>query len=121
MTGEPMYTTSEIVPRTSAISIIEVSITLHCQLCSTCYTALRIKSCLKSTMHIPKERNGAASPSYINYRGEHVVGTVVCQDTSQAEVTLNSEKIKPVALAVIELPLSESISQLLTLSSRKFR
>ena len=41
------------------------------------------------------------------------------KDTSRAEVTLNSEKIKPVALAVIELCLSESISQ--SGSRRKFR
>ena len=37
--------------------------------------------------------------------------------TTRAEVTLNSEKIKPVALAVIELCLSEGISQSV---SRKF-
>ena len=30
----------------------EVSITLHCRLCSTCYTAVRIKNCLKSTSTI---------------------------------------------------------------------
>ena len=36
--------------------------------------------------------------------------------TSQAEVTLNSETIKPVALAVIELRLSEGISQSVTQS-----
>ena len=30
----------------------EVSITLHCQLCSTCYTAFRIKNCSKSTSTI---------------------------------------------------------------------
>ena len=30
----------------------EVSITLHCRLCSTCYTAVRIKNCLKSTSAI---------------------------------------------------------------------
>ena len=34
--------------------------------------------------------------------------------TCQAEATLNSEKIKPVALAVIELQLSEGISQSIT-------
>ena len=34
--------------------------------------------------------------------------------TCRAEATSNSEKIKPVALAVIELHLSEGISQLLT-------
>ena len=41
--------------------------------------------------------------------------------TCQAETTSNSEKIKPVALAVIELHLSEGISQLLSqLVGRKF-
>ena len=30
----------------------EASITLHCRLCSTCYTAVRIKNCLKSTSAI---------------------------------------------------------------------
>ena len=30
----------------------EVSITLRCRLCSTCYTAIRIKNCLKSTFTI---------------------------------------------------------------------
>ena len=30
----------------------EVSITLHCRLCSTRYTAVRIKNCLKSTSDI---------------------------------------------------------------------
>jgi len=34
--------------------------------------------------------------------------------TSQAEAMLNSEKIKPVALAVIELRLSEGIRQLVS-------
>ena len=47
----------EIVPRTP-ISYInyrlksELSITLRCQLCSTRYTAVRIKNCLKSTSAI---------------------------------------------------------------------
>ena len=41
--------------------------------------------------------------------------------TCRAKATSNSEKIKPVALAVIELRLSEGISQLLAYSvSRKF-
>ena len=42
--------------------------------------------------------------------------------TCQAGATSNNEKIKPIALAVIELCLSEGIRQLLTYSvSRKFR
>ena len=40
---------------------------------------------------------------------------------NRAEATSNSEKIKPIALAVIELRLSEGISQSVTQSvSRKF-
>jgi len=39
--------------------------------------------------------------------------------TSRAEATLNSEKIKPVAVAVIELCLTEGISQ--AVSHKKFR
>ena len=38
------------------------------------------------------------------------------KSTSRAEATSNSEKVKPVALAVIEFRLSEGISQLLTQS-----
>ena len=38
------------------------------------------------------------------------------KDTCQAEAISNSEKIKPVALAIIELCLSEGISQLLSQS-----
>jgi len=34
--------------------------------------------------------------------------------TSQAEATLNSEKIKPIALAIIELRWSEGIRQLVS-------
>jgi len=46
--------------------------------------------------------------------------------TSWAEATLSSEQIKPIALAIIELRLSEGISQLLSLSveillNKKFR
>jgi len=35
----------------------------------------------------------------------------MAKGTSQAEVTLNSEKIKPVALAIVKLRESEGISQ----------
>ena len=53
MTGEPTHTASKEITgaRTPAINYhlkSEVSITFHCQLCST-YTALQIKNCLKST------------------------------------------------------------------------
>ena len=51
-----MHTTSkEIVSHAPTINYrlkSEVSIMLHCQLCSTRYTALRIKNCLKSTSAI---------------------------------------------------------------------
>jgi len=38
----------------------------------------------------------------------------VAKGTSQAEATLNSEKIKPIALAIVELCESEGISQLVS-------
>ena len=41
--------------------------------------------------------------------------------TSRAEVTSNSEKIKPIALAVIKLRLSEGISQLISQNSVNFK
>ena len=37
-----------MVARASIISESEVSITVLCLLCSPCYTAVRIKNCLKS-------------------------------------------------------------------------
>ena len=45
----------EIAPHTATTNYClksEVSITFHRQLCSTCYTALRIKNCSKSTSAI---------------------------------------------------------------------
>jgi len=44
---------------------------------------------------------------------ECILHTVVCQKgTSRDKAMLNSKKIKPIALAVIELRLSEGIRQL---------
>jgi len=46
----------------------------------------------------------------------------MAKGTSRAEVMLNSEKIKPIALAIVELRESEGIRQLVSWSvSRKFR
>ena len=73
----------------------EVSITLRCQLCSTRYTVVRINNCSKST-------------SAIKVATVKKIQTI---SLSQAEAMLNSEKFKPVALANIELCLSEGISQ----------
>jgi len=41
----------------------------------------------------------------------------MAKGTSQAEVTSNSEKIKPIALAIVELRESEGIRQLVSLVS----
>ena len=49
------YRKKEMVPRPSYINYhqkSEVSIMLRCRLCSTRYTAVRIKNCLKSTSAI---------------------------------------------------------------------
>ena len=58
----------------------EVSIMLHCQLCSTCYTAFRIKNCSKSTstQSTHTKRNSAARPNYINYRLKSEVSITLC-------------------------------------------
>ena len=48
----------------------EVSITLHCQLCSTRYTAIMNQELFEKhlcNLHVPTKRNGAVRPSYINY------------------------------------------------------
>ena len=67
MTGEPTYTASEMAPRPNRLKS-EVSITLCCQLCSTRYTAIRIKnfSGRTSTIYaITKEM--VPRPNFINY------------------------------------------------------
>ena len=46
----------------------------------------------------------------------HYIYCGMPKGTSRAEATSNNEKIKPVALAVIELRLFDSISQLLSQS-----
>ena len=41
MTAEPQHTASKkMVPHSPAVNYHEISIMLHCHLCSTCYTAL---------------------------------------------------------------------------------
>jgi len=46
----------------------------------------------------------------------------MAKGTSRAEATLNSKKIKPIALAIVELRESEGIGQAVSYSiSRKFR
>ena len=118
----------------------EVSIALLCQLCLTCYTAVRIKKCLKSTSvlkvatmknvddfslrkgshHVqpPNQRfslsakmNGTQRRTLVSPWRMHCTHCGMPKGTSRAEATLNSEKIKPVAIAVIKLCLTEGISQ----------
>jgi len=49
----------------------------------------------------------------------HCMYSGMTKGTSQAEATLNSEKIKPVALAIVELCESEGIRQLVVSQSVK--
>ena len=128
----------------------EVSITLRCQLCSTRYTAVWIKNYSKSTaaIKVPNVKNtdnfryeGKPSRATANHHFSlsakmngtqrrtlvspwrmHCMYCGMPKGTSRTEATSNSEKIKPVALAVIKLHLSaEGISQWITQSvSRKF-
>ena len=124
----------------------EVSITLHCRLFSTRYTAVQIKNYLKSTSAIrvatmknsddfcfegkPSRATAKSTLFAVNKdewntkeeTGKSIKNTLYVpihcmpKGTSQSKATSNSEKIKPVALAIIKLRLSEGISQLLTYS-----
>ena len=109
----------------------EVLIMLRCQQCSTHYTAVQIKNYSKSTSivrvanteNFHHEKETIVWYQQINIfhhqqrwmehkwvHEEYIVHAVVYQ--SWAEVTLNSEKIKPTASVVIKLRLSEqSVSQ----------
>jgi len=51
----------------------------------------------------------------------HCMYSGMAKGTSRAEVTLNSEKTKPVALAIVELRESEGRQAGRQLVSRKFR
>jgi len=98
--------------------------TLHCQLCSTHYEAVQINNCLKrtfaikvGTMKITDNLHYEWKPSVpttklrwakMNGREVHekcIACTAVWQKAS------NSEKIKPVALVIVELRKSEGIRQ----------
>ena len=66
--------------------------------------------------------NGTQRRTLVSPQRMHCMYCGMPKDTSRGKVTLNSEKIKPTALAAVELCLSEGISQSVTQSvSRKFR
>ena len=143
MTGESTCATSKERNDTTRSTYInyclknEVSIILHCQLCSTCYTALQIKNCSKSTSAIkaiatmkytddfcyerkPLPNRHLLLSAKMNWTQRRtLVKNEEClmpKGTRLAETTLNSEKIKPVAL-VSYTYLNASVSQSAT---RKF-
>ena len=58
--------------------------------------------------------NGTQRRTLVSPSRMHCMYWGMPKGTSRAKATLNSEKIKPVALAVIELRLFEGISQLLS-------
>ena len=110
---------------------------LRCQLCSTHYTAVQTSAIKIATMkntdnfcykgkpsrattkltlfavrkdELDTEENTGKSMKNALY----VLCSGMSKGTSRAKVTLNSEKIKPIALAIIKLCLSEGISQSVT-------
>ena len=112
---------------------------IHCQLCSTCYVALRIKNCSKSTsvIEVVTTKNTdtfcyEGKPSHATAKSTLFAVSKNEWDTKEdtgksmknalyilwyakrhflGRSDINSEKIKSVALAVIKLHLSEGISQ----------
>ena len=57
-----------------------------------------------------KESKGKLRYNYDASIATSAVGEKVCQGISSDNVTLNSEEIKPVAIVIIKLRLSEGIS-----------
>jgi len=55
--------------------------------------------------------NGTQRRAVVSPWGMHCMYSGMAKGTSQAEATLNSEKIKPIALAIVELHESEGIRQ----------
>jgi len=114
-----------------------VAITLHCQLCSTRYQPVQIEKYLKSNcvIKVPSMKIFFYEEEAITCN--HWINTFFCQQkwmehkrrelvspwrmhctycgmpkgTSQVEVTSNSEKIKCIALATVELCWFEGIRQ----------
>ena len=136
----------EMVPRAPATTRLksEVSIMLRCQLCSTRYTAVRIKNCLKNTSAIKvaimkntddflyegKPSHATAKSTFFAVSkdewdtkedtGKSMKNTSVCQKVPLG--LKQRQKRKPVALADIELCLSEGIGRSGNQSvPRKFR
>ena len=72
-------------------------------------------------LSLSAKMNGTQRRILVSPRRMHYMYCGMPKGTSQAEATSNSEKIKPVALAVIKLRLSEGISCTLSQSvTRKF-
>ena len=67
MAGELTHTASEMEPRTPNYRMkSDVSITLRCQQCSTCYAAFLTKNCSKSTPAIHAyQKKWCRAPQYI--------------------------------------------------------
>ena len=117
----------------------EVSITLRCRLCSTRYTAVRIKNCLKSTSAITiatmkntdnflyggKPSHATAKSTLFTVSKDEwdtkedtgksmknaLYGLWYAKGISWAEATSNSEKIKPVALEPLKALVTQSVSR----------
>ena len=74
MTGEPMHNGTEMALH-APIIVRKVKYPLHFVVSYVSRTVQ--KAPLKST-HIPKERNGAVHPSYINYHLKSEVSITLC-------------------------------------------
>jgi len=69
--------------------------------------------CLPLNRHFSlwTKMNGAQRRAVVSPWRMHCMYSGMAKGTSQAEATSNSEKIKPIALAIVELPESEGIRQ----------
>ena len=76
-----------------------------------CYKGKLSRAITKSTLFAVRKDDGTQRRPLVRPLGMNCTYCSMPKGTCQAEVMSNSEKIKPIALAIIELCLSEGISQ----------
>jgi len=131
----PAYCIKTIALRTSLTYLLSEKKTLCYQLCSIYYGTVRINNCLKRTFVIKvptmkimddlmeaitclpqnrhfsrwKKMKGTQRRAVISPWRMDCMYSGMAKGTSRAEATLTSEKIKPVALTIVELREAEGI------------
>jgi len=106
----PLYssTNQHLFKRTSAIKVTTMKI-----MDDLCYELMEAIMCLSQNQHFSQweKINGTQRRALVSLWRMHLIYRDMAKGTSWAEATLNSKKIKPIALVILELCWSEGISQ----------